>query len=62
MMRCPLCRSADTGKVGNNQYYCWQCLMEFKPGPEQSWYIFYVEADGSLIPVSLKQSKTEEIS
>lgn len=61
MMRCPLCRSADTGKVGNNQYYCWQCLMEFKAGPEQSWSMFYIEADGSLIPVSLKQSKTEEI-
>lgn len=35
--------------------------MEFKAGPEQSWSMFYIEADGSLIPVSLKQSKTEEI-
>jgi hypothetical protein len=58
MMRCPLCRSADTGKVGQNQYYCWQCLMEFNTNPSQSLSMFYVEADGSLIPVSLKQGKT----
>ena len=62
MMRCPLCRSADTGKVGTNQYYCWQCLMEFRIGPQQSQHMFYVEADGSLIPVSLKQVETKEIS
>lgn len=55
MMRCPLCRSADTGKVGNNQYYCWQCLMEFKANPQYAACMFYVEADGSLIPVSLEQ-------
>jgi hypothetical protein len=55
MMRCPLCSSADTGKVGNNQYYCWQCLMEFKANPQHPACMFYVEADGSLIPVSLKQ-------
>ena len=62
MMRCPLCCSADTGKVGNNQYYCWQCLMEFKTDPEQARCMFYVEADGSLIPVPLKQSKTSQTS
>ncbi|MGI6615893.1 MAG: hypothetical protein ACOX30_07760 [Dethiobacteria bacterium] len=59
-MRCPLCRSADTGKVGSNQYYCWQCLMEFKIVPQQPWPMFYVEADGSLIPFSLEQSKTDK--
>jgi hypothetical protein len=45
----------DTGKVGTNQYYCWQCLMEFKTHPQHAARMFYVEADGSLIPVSLKQ-------
>ena len=57
MMRCPLCGSADTGKVGNNQYYCWQCLLEFKANPQQPTCMFYVEADGSLIPVSLEQEQ-----
>ncbi len=58
-MRCPMCRSADTGKVGNNQYYCWQCLMEFKanPNPHQPASMFYVEADGTLIPVALQQEQ-----
>ncbi len=57
MMRCPLCRSADTGKVGSNQYYCWQCLMEFKANPRDAACMFYVEADGSLIPVSLTEEQ-----
>lgn len=51
-MQCPLCRTSDTGRVGNNQYYCWQCLMEFKLNAQQP-RMFYVEADGSLIPVPL---------
>ncbi len=60
-MRCPLCNSADTGKVGNNQYYCWQCLMEFKtnPNPQHPVCMFYVEADGSLIPVSLEEDQKQ---
>ena len=44
----------DTGKVGTNQYYCWQCLMEFKTNEKQQDRMYYVEADGSLIPVLLK--------
>lgn len=55
MMRCPLCRSADTGKVGNNQYYCWQCLMEFKASSQQTGKMYFVEEDGSLVPVSFKE-------
>ena len=61
-MRCPLCCSADTGKVGSNQYYCWQCLMEFKTDLSQGQCMFYVEADGNLIPIPLKQSKTSQTS
>ncbi|MEW5784822.1 MAG: hypothetical protein AB1767_07095 [Bacillota bacterium] len=54
-MQCPLCHTMDTGKVGTNQYYCWQCLMEFKTNAQQQARMYYVEADGSLIPVVLKQ-------
>lgn len=54
-MQCPLCHTTDTGKVGTNQYYCWQCLMEFKNNAQQQARMYYVEADGSLIPVALKQ-------
>jgi ribosomal protein L37AE/L43A len=50
-MQCPLCRTLDTGRVGNNQYYCWQCLLEFKQSSQQA-RIFYVEEDGTLVPVS----------
>jgi len=54
IMHCPLCGTIDTGKVGTNQYYCWQCLMEFKTSDKQQDRMYYVEEDGSLIPVMLK--------
>ncbi len=52
-MQCPQCRTIDTGKVGPSQYYCWQCLMEFKKLGQEQAEMFYVEDDGTLIPVPL---------
>ncbi|HOP68709.1 MAG: hypothetical protein WBK48_04690 [Dethiobacteria bacterium] len=54
-MQCPLCKSRDTGKIGSNQYYCWQCLMEFKASSQQTGKMYFVEEDGSLVPVSFKE-------
>jgi len=51
-MQCPLCRTLDIGRVGNNQYYCWQCLMEFRMSAQQV-SVFYVQEDGTLIPFSV---------
>lgn len=51
-MQCPICRTQDTGKVGTNQYYCWQCLLEFCLSPHSEPRIFYVEEDGSLVPLA----------
>ena len=28
-MVCPNCTSRDTGKVGSNQWYCWNCFVMF---------------------------------
>ena len=56
-MQCPVCHTTDIGKVGTNQYYCWHCLMEFRLLPQQKTRIFYVEADGSLIPVTMEQEQ-----
>ncbi|WML30608.1 hypothetical protein RCG24_01450 [Neobacillus sp. OS1-32] len=28
MLKCPNCGSKDIGKIGINQYYCWNCFIE----------------------------------
>ncbi|MDK2901475.1 hypothetical protein H0A61_02404 [Koleobacter methoxysyntrophicus] len=28
-MFCPLCNGTSMGRVGTNQYYCWECCLEF---------------------------------
>jgi hypothetical protein len=50
MDRCPQCNSRDIGKIGNNQFYCWNCFMEFAlVGDEVK--IYHVDEDGSLVSV-----------
>lgn len=47
-MRCPNCNCRDIGKIGSNQFYCWECFVEFNvTGNEVK--LFQVEEDGSLI-------------
>ena len=47
MLSCPNCKSKDIGKIGNNQYYCWHCFIEFSYAKEQV-DVFQVEEDGTL--------------
>ncbi|WP_226375425.1 hypothetical protein [Effusibacillus dendaii] len=47
MMRCPNCNSRDIGKIGSNQFYCWECFVEFNVVGDQV-KLFQVEEDGSL--------------
>ena len=47
MLSCPVCENRAIGKVGADQYYCWDCCVEFiKRG--DTLKIFNVEPDGSL--------------
>ncbi len=46
-MRCPNCKSGDIGKIGTNQYYCWNCFIELSVSDRQL-HLHQVEADGSL--------------
>lgn len=46
-MVCPICGQRTTGKVGTDQYYCWECCIEFMVNGEDV-KIFNVEADGTL--------------
>jgi hypothetical protein len=47
-MNCPLCASIDTGKVGTDQFYCWNCLVEFNMHG-QEYTAYYVDEEGTLI-------------
>ncbi|MBS4194778.1 hypothetical protein [Lederbergia citri] len=47
MMKCPNCQSKDLGKIGINQYYCWNCFIELSIGG-QLIHTHQVEEDGSL--------------
>lgn len=53
LVHCPLCGTCDTGRVGTNQYYCWNCLLEFTQNNEEVKF-FYVESDGRLVDVDEK--------
>jgi ribosomal protein L37AE/L43A len=45
---CPNCGSKDIGKIGTNQYYCWNCFVELSVAGDQVSSIYQVEEDGSL--------------
>ncbi|HZG70624.1 MAG TPA: hypothetical protein VEY51_03725 [Chondromyces sp.] len=47
MFNCPNCRSKDIGKIGVNQYYCWNCFIELSVTGEII-HTHQVEEDGSL--------------
>lgn len=47
MLVCPNCNSKDIGKIGSQQFYCWNCFIELSVlGSELA--IHQIEADGSL--------------
>lgn len=47
MTRCPVCGQRGVGKVGAEQFYCWDCCLEFST-QNQDIKIFHVELDGTL--------------
>ncbi|MBU2700914.1 putative nucleic acid-binding Zn ribbon protein [Sporomusaceae bacterium BoRhaA] len=48
MDTCPVCGRRGIGKVGTDQYYCWDCCVEFieKNGQVE---VFTIEDDGTLV-------------
>lgn len=47
-MQCPSCGGKATGKVGVDQYYCWDCCVEYRLNKE-GVQIYEVAEDGSLV-------------
>lgn len=51
-MICPKCRSRAVGRIGQNQYYCWDCNIEFVP-TRDGFRMYRLESDGTIILDSL---------
>lgn len=47
MINCPVCGRRSIGKVGSDQYYCWDCCVEFFDNGKET-KIYSIEDDGSL--------------
>lgn len=47
-MNCPRCGSRAVGRVGTDQYYCWDCYIEFAV-TKQGVQLFEVDDEGELV-------------
>jgi hypothetical protein len=47
-MHCPLCGGKFTGKIGVEQYYCWDCCVEYRKNNNEL-QIYEVAEDGTLV-------------
>lgn len=46
-MQCPNCKSKNIGKIGTNQFYCWNCFIELSVA-DGRLSLNQIEEDGSL--------------
>ncbi len=49
-MRCPACNGLQVGRVGSDQYYCWNCFIEFAVKKDRV-NMYEVAEDGSLVSI-----------
>ncbi|HZK84634.1 MAG TPA: hypothetical protein VFC58_08165 [Desulfosporosinus sp.] len=47
-MNCPVCNGRAIGKVGVEQFYCWDCCVEFATQTDKV-VIYDLAEDGSLV-------------
>jgi hypothetical protein len=47
-MNCPVCSGRAIGKVGVEQFYCWDCCVEFTTQTDKV-VIYDLGEDGSLV-------------
>ncbi|GAV22444.1 hypothetical protein [Carboxydothermus pertinax] len=47
-MNCPICQGRATGKIGTDQYFCWNCCVEYRINKE-GVQIYELGEDGSLM-------------
>ena len=46
-MNCPNCKGKNLGKIGVNQYYCWDCFVELSLSKGKI-SLAQIEEDGTL--------------
>ncbi|MCP3030408.1 hypothetical protein LF817_03540 [Halobacillus sp. A1] len=46
-MKCPNCNGKNLGRIGNEQYYCWNCCLELSV-EKGIVNVHQIEEDGSL--------------
>jgi hypothetical protein len=46
--KCPVCGGMQVGRVGSDQYYCWNCFLEFNYNQGRV-NLFEVNEDGTLL-------------
>ncbi len=54
---CPKCKSRAVGRIGQNQYYCWDCNIEFVPTGD-GFRMYRLEADGTCLLDSLEDTSS----
>jgi hypothetical protein len=52
---CPKCKSRATGRIGQNQYFCWDCNIEFIP-TKDGFRLYRLEPDGTSVLDSIDAS------
>ena len=45
---CPACHSRLVGRLGNSQYYCWDCCVQFNR-TDRGVQTFHIDEDGTLV-------------
>jgi len=48
--KCPVCGGLQVGRVGSDQYFCWNCYLEFNYN-HNKLNLYEVAEDGSLVAV-----------
>ena len=47
-MNCPVCNGRSVGRVGMDQYYCWDCFLEYQMRGNHT-KVYLVSEDGCLV-------------
>lgn len=48
ILECPICGGRATGKIGAEQYYCWDCCVEYRLN-KNGFQIYELDEDGGLV-------------
>lgn len=48
-MQCPVCGGHATGRIGNHEWYCWDCCIEFLQAENGRVDCFVLDAEGNRV-------------